>query len=81
MPTSSYLTCLRSLTSRPTRDLLHRPGFTHVLVNGTFVVRDDCLVIGARPGRSVRSEDESSLPAIDGQTRHSRDAWLKSSAQ
>jgi hypothetical protein len=30
-------------------------GITHVLVNGTFVVRDGHLVIGAAPGRPVRA--------------------------
>jgi cytosine/adenosine deaminase-related metal-dependent hydrolase len=31
-------------------------GIRHVLVNGTFVVRDGQLVIGAAPGRPVRGE-------------------------
>jgi len=31
-------------------------GIRHVLVNGTFVVRDGQLVPGARPGRPVRAE-------------------------
>ena len=31
-------------------------GIRHVLVNGTFVVRDGRLVIGAEPGRPVRAE-------------------------
>ncbi|MGH3152745.1 MAG: amidohydrolase family protein [Streptosporangiaceae bacterium] len=31
-------------------------GIRHVLVNGTFVVRDGDLVTGARPGRAVRAE-------------------------
>jgi N-acyl-D-aspartate/D-glutamate deacylase len=30
-------------------------GIRHVLVNGTFVVRDGQLVPGARPGRPIRS--------------------------
>ena len=29
-------------------------GITHVMVNGTFVVRDEKLVEGAKPGRAVR---------------------------
>jgi dihydroorotase len=31
-------------------------GIPHVIVNGTFVVRDGALVEGARPGRAVRAE-------------------------
>jgi N-acyl-D-aspartate/D-glutamate deacylase len=31
-------------------------GITHVLVNGTFVVRDGGIVAGARPGHPVRAE-------------------------
>ena len=31
-------------------------GIRHVLVNGTFVVRDGGIVAGARPGRPVRAE-------------------------
>jgi dihydroorotase-like cyclic amidohydrolase len=31
-------------------------GIRHVLVNGTFVVRDGLLVLGAEPGRPVRGE-------------------------
>ena len=31
-------------------------GIMHVLVNGTFVVRDERLVEGARPGRAVRRQ-------------------------
>ena len=31
-------------------------GIRHVLVNGTFVVRDGQLVIGAEPGRPMRAE-------------------------
>jgi N-acyl-D-aspartate/D-glutamate deacylase len=30
-------------------------GIRHVLVNGTFVVRDGLLVMGAAPGRPVRA--------------------------
>ena len=30
-------------------------GIEHVLVGGTFVVRDRSLVLGARPGRPVRA--------------------------
>jgi N-acyl-D-aspartate/D-glutamate deacylase len=31
-------------------------GIRHVLVNGTFVVRDRTIVADARPGRPVRAE-------------------------
>ena len=31
-------------------------GIRHVLVNGTFVVRDGSIVADARPGRPVRAE-------------------------
>jgi hypothetical protein len=31
-------------------------GIRHVLVNGTFVVRDGSVVADARPGRPVRGE-------------------------
>jgi len=31
-------------------------GFVHVLVNGTFVVRDEKLVAGVTPGRAVRAD-------------------------
>jgi N-acyl-D-aspartate/D-glutamate deacylase len=31
-------------------------GIMHVLVNGTFVVRDGGIVAGARPGRPVRAK-------------------------
>jgi N-acyl-D-aspartate/D-glutamate deacylase len=31
-------------------------GIRHVLVNGTFVVRDSAIVLDARPGRPVRAE-------------------------
>ena len=31
-------------------------GIRHVLVNGTFVVRDGSIVTDARPGRPVRAE-------------------------
>jgi dihydroorotase-like cyclic amidohydrolase len=31
-------------------------GICHVLVNGTFVVRDEHIVLDARPGRSIRAE-------------------------
>ena len=31
-------------------------GIRHVLVNGTFVVRDAGIVADARPGRPVRSQ-------------------------
>jgi N-acyl-D-aspartate/D-glutamate deacylase len=31
-------------------------GIRHVLVNGTFVVRDGEIVVDARPGRPVRAE-------------------------
>ena len=31
-------------------------GIRHVLVNGTFVVRDGAIVAEARPGRPVRAE-------------------------
>jgi N-acyl-D-aspartate/D-glutamate deacylase len=31
-------------------------GIRHVLVNGTFVVRDGLLVADSRPGRPVRAE-------------------------
>ena len=32
-------------------------GFAHVLVNGTFVVRDSTLLLGAHPGRAIRAGD------------------------
>ena len=31
-------------------------GIQHVMVNGTFVVRDGNLVAGARPGRAIRAD-------------------------
>ena len=34
-------------------------GIRHVLVNGTFVVRDGALVTEARPGRPVRAEPDA----------------------
>ena len=38
-----------------TEPTLPSAGIAHVLVNGTFVVRDGALVSGALPGRPVRS--------------------------
>jgi dihydroorotase len=35
-------------------------GMTHVLVNGTFVVRDGELMVDARPGRAIRARVSSS---------------------
>ncbi len=42
----------RSTFAEPT---LRSEGIPHVLVNGTFVVRNGQLVTGALPGRPVRS--------------------------
>jgi uncharacterized Zn-binding protein involved in type VI secretion len=44
-----------SLTYVPTSERV-ASGIMHVLVNGTFVVRDGSIVAGARPGRPVRGE-------------------------
>ena len=38
------------------RSTLPSAGIRHVLVNGTFVVRDGAIVLDARPGRPVRAE-------------------------
>jgi len=38
------------------RSTLPSAGIRHVLVNGTFVVRDGAIVADARPGRPVRAE-------------------------
>lgn len=32
-------------------------GFEHVLVNGSFVIRDAALLVGAHPGRAIRAGD------------------------
>jgi cytosine/adenosine deaminase-related metal-dependent hydrolase len=47
-----------TLTDRATYTASTRPsaGIRHVLVNGTFVVRDGSIVTDARPGRPVRAE-------------------------
>jgi hypothetical protein len=47
-----------ALTDRASYRDSTRPsaGISHVLVNGTFVVRDGQIVIGAEPGRPVRAE-------------------------
>ena len=39
--------------------LQHSAGIVHVIVNGTFVVRDEQLVAGARPGKAVRAPNAS----------------------
>src|SRR5260370_34109973 len=38
------------------RSTLPSAGIRHVLVNGTFVVRDGAIVADAKPGRPVRAE-------------------------
>jgi N-acyl-D-aspartate/D-glutamate deacylase len=47
-----------TITDRATYDDSTRPsaGIRHVLVNGTFVVRDGDVVADARPGRPVRAD-------------------------
>lgn len=47
----------RTITDQASYTASTRPstGIRHVLVNGTFVVRDGRLVPGARPGRPIRS--------------------------
>jgi N-acyl-D-aspartate/D-glutamate deacylase len=45
--------CDRATYSNSTRP---SAGIRHVLVNGTFVVRDADIVLGARPGQPVRAE-------------------------
>ena len=47
-----------TLTDRATYTESTRPsaGIRHVLVGGSFVVRDGSVVADARPGRSVRAE-------------------------
>ena len=49
-----------TLTDRATYADSTRPsaGIRHVLVNGTFVVRDGSIVADARPGRPVRAEPQ-----------------------
>jgi N-acyl-D-aspartate/D-glutamate deacylase len=46
-----------TITDQSTYSASTRPttGIRHVLVNGTFVVRDARLVEDARPGRAVRA--------------------------
>lgn len=46
-----------TISDQATYTVSTRPstGIRHVLVNGTFVVRDSQLVTGARPGRPIRS--------------------------
>jgi N-acyl-D-aspartate/D-glutamate deacylase len=43
----------RSSYSRSTRP---SAGIRHVIVNGTFVVKDGDIVAGALPGQAVRAE-------------------------
>ncbi len=38
-----------------TETVRHSSGFVHVLVGGQFVVRDECLLPTALPGRAVRA--------------------------
>jgi N-acyl-D-aspartate/D-glutamate deacylase len=47
-----------AITDRASYDDSTRPsaGIRHVLVNGTFVVRDGDIVADARPGRPVRAD-------------------------
>ena len=49
---------LARVTDQATYDASTRPssGIAHVLVDGTFVVRDGTLVPDAFPGRPVRAE-------------------------
>ncbi len=43
----------RATYERPSQ---YSEGIRHVLVGGTFVVRDEALVDGVAPGRAIRSQ-------------------------